>query len=93
MLNRPDLLIVDEPIKDIDIDSRYLIIDKLNEFKNQGGTLICAYSNIELSSYLEMDQVGWLENGKLTLMTPIQSQEKWESLTSNKGSKEGTGNA
>lgn len=91
MLNRPELLILDEAIKDIDIYSRCLIVNKLTEFKGQGGTLLCGFSNIEFCP--QMDRVGWLEDRKMSLMSPTQVQEKWESLVSDAGHKMGTANA
>lgn len=78
MLNSPQLLILDEVIKDIDLYSRHLIVHKMTEFQEQGGTLVCGFSNIEFCGY--MDRVGWLEAGKIDLMNPREVEQKWESM-------------
>ncbi len=78
MLNSPQLLILDEVIKDIDLYSRHLIVKCLKTFKNQGGTLVCGFSNIEFCKY--MDRVGWLENKQLSIMTPEEARDKYNNL-------------
>lgn len=78
LLNSPQLLILDEPVKDIDLYSRSLILKRLRVFVDQGGALICAFSNMEFAPYF--DRVGWLENGELDFYEPSAAQEKWAGL-------------
>lgn len=78
LLNSPQLLILDEPVKDIDLYSRHLIIQQLTGFTENGGACICGFSNIEFASYF--DRVGWLENGELSFCEPQAACAKWEGL-------------
>ncbi len=91
MLNSPRLLLLDEVIKDIDLYSRHLIVHKMSEFKEQGGTLVCCFSNIEFCS--QMDRVGWLENRKIQLMKPSEVQARWENTKMKIGDGTGDGDA
>lgn len=75
MLNRPKLLIADEIIKDIDLYSRNLILNDLQQFQAEGGTCVCAFSNISSCQY--MNKVGWLEGGELTCYEPEAAQAEW----------------
>ncbi|MGI6433997.1 MAG: ATP-binding cassette domain-containing protein [Syntrophomonadaceae bacterium] len=78
LLNAPELLILDEIIKDIDLYSRHLILNRLGEFKKQGNTLVSGFSNIELHEH--MDRVGWLENREIIMLQPEAACAKWHSL-------------
>ncbi|PKM78288.1 MAG: ABC transporter ATP-binding protein [Firmicutes bacterium HGW-Firmicutes-15] len=78
LLNSPRLLIIDELIKDIDLYSRHLIIKQLKPFLQSGGACICGFSNMEMADIF--DQVGWLENGQLEILAPLQAHEKWNNL-------------
>lgn len=76
MVNRPKLIIADEVIKDIDLYSRSLILKELKQYLANGGTLVCAYSNIAMSHY--MTQVGWLENAQMAIYTPETALAEWK---------------
>jgi len=76
LLNTPELLIIDEIVKDIDLYSRYLILKELQQFKAGGGTCIYSFSNIEFCKY--MDRVIYLEHGKITNFEPEEFEEKWK---------------
>ena len=78
LLNAPQLLILDEPIKDIDLYSRNMIADALLEFISRGGACIHGFSNMEFAA--RMNKVGWLENGELTVYEPQEAVERWNSL-------------
>jgi len=80
LLNSPRLLILDEPVKDIDLYSRYVLIREIKEFLQNGGRCICGISNIELCEY--MDQVGWLEKGIITIYTPEAAVDNWNHIKS-----------
>ena len=75
MLNRPKVLIADELIKDIDLYSRNLILRELERFQAEGGTCICAFSNMTFCHY--MSRVGWLESGEMTLYEAKGAQAEW----------------
>lgn len=76
LLNKPKLLILDELIKDIDLYSRNLILRELFRFQSGGGTSIFGFSDIEFCKYLH--QVGWLDNGQMTIYSPTAAQDEWE---------------
>ncbi|MEA4900376.1 ABC transporter ATP-binding protein [Desulfitobacterium sp.] len=76
LVNQPKLLIVDEVIKDIDLYSRRLIIKELKQYLADGGTLVCAFSNIAMSHY--MTRVGWLENMKMIIYTSETALAEWK---------------
>jgi len=78
LLNAPQLLILDEPIKDIDLYSRNIIAKVLQEFVSQGGACVCGFSNMEFAA--QMNKVGWLDNGELTVYEPQEAVARWKSL-------------
>jgi ABC-2 type transport system ATP-binding protein len=64
LLNRPKLLILDEPTVGVDPQSRNFIFDRILELKKDGVTLI--YSTHYLEEVRKLcDQVGVLRNGHL----------------------------
>ncbi len=78
LLSAPQLLILDEPIKDIDLYSRNMIADVLLEFIARGGACVHGFSNMEFAA--QMNKVGWLENGELTVYEPQEAVERWDGL-------------
>jgi len=78
LLNSPQVLVVDELIKDIDLFSRHLIIKQLKPFLQSGGTCICGFSNIEM--LIHTDRTGWLDNGRLEFYKPSDLREKWTTM-------------
>jgi len=78
LLNSPQVLIVDELIKDIDLYSRHLIIRQLKPFLESGGACICGFSNIDM--LVHTDRTAWLDNGKLKFYEPPALREKWNSM-------------
>lgn len=78
LLGEPKLLFLDNLIKDLDIYSRYLILKELARYRDNGGTTICGFSNIEVAEL--MDRVGWLEDGNLTFYEPSEAMHKWQVL-------------
>jgi ABC-2 type transport system ATP-binding protein len=76
LLNRPQLLLLDEPVQDFDLYSRQVILREIKKFLAAGNTCIWASSN---PAFLEkMDRVGWLEDGKITVLQAEEAQEKWD---------------
>jgi ABC-2 type transport system ATP-binding protein len=78
LLGSPDLLIVDELIKDIDFYSRRVILREAKNFQQQGGTIVCGFSNIEF--YGHMSRIGWIDNGRLNIYEPEAAKEHWDHL-------------
>ena len=78
LLNAPQLLILDEPVKDIDLYSQHLIRRIIQEFLSQGGACIYGFSNMESSK--NMHRVGWLDNGRITVYEPAEALQIWDSL-------------
>ncbi|HOV79182.1 MAG TPA: ABC transporter ATP-binding protein [Bacillota bacterium] len=77
LLNMPRLLIADDLISDVDTYSRHVISRELKTFLSGGGTCVWGFSRIEFCA--EMNRIGWLENGSLTLYTPRDASEQWDS--------------
>ena len=71
LLNRPALLILDEPTVGIDPESRNFIFERLLELKKAGVTLI--YSTHYLEEVKKLcDQVGVLVEGRMIASGPIE---------------------
>lgn len=77
LLNEPLLLIADDLINDIDPYSKRIVLNELNRFISGGGSCIWGFSRVEFCSLTS--RVGWLENGLVTLYSPREAQELWES--------------
>lgn len=77
MLNRPEVLIVDEIIKDIDLFSRNLILRELQQFQADGGTCVSTFSSFPVCEYV--NKVAWLEGGEMTIYEPEAAQAEWSS--------------
>ena len=75
MLNRPQVLIADELMENIDLYSRSLILRELKSFQSGGGTCLWAFSTIDFCQYVE--RVLWLEDGKMTLYKPEEALSEW----------------
>ena len=78
LLGSPELLIVDELIKDIDLYSRRVILREIQAFREKGGTVVCAFSNMEF--YEHMSRVAWLDNGRISIYEPGAARERWDSM-------------
>lgn len=76
LLNQPEILIIDEIIRDIDLPSRIIILKVLNEYMAAGNSCLAAFSNIEYVNY--MDRVAWLEDGKVSIYNPAEVQKLWQ---------------
>lgn len=78
LLHRPSVLLADELIKDIDLASRRLILQTIRQFMQEGGTLVCAFSNLDYAC--QFDRVAWLSGGKLTFYSPDAAKAEWQRL-------------
>ena len=64
ILGKPDILILDEPLSTLDINSHISVIRLLEDMKNKGTTLIIASHEIEIFNSL-IDNFIILNNGKV----------------------------
>lgn len=72
LLNRPQLLILDEPTVGVDPQARNFIFERILELRKQGMTLI--YSTHYLEEVQKLcDHVGILQNGKITASGPLST--------------------
>lgn len=72
LLNRPDLLILDEPTVGVDPQSRNFIFERIRELKSRGVTLI--YSTHYLEEVKKLcDQVGVIQEGRLIASGPLST--------------------
>jgi ABC-2 type transport system ATP-binding protein len=76
LLGDPELLIVDDLFRDIDLESRQLLLRELNRYSSGGGTCIWGFSDIRCCPLVH--RVGWLENGALEVSDPEQAMRAWE---------------
>jgi len=75
LLASPKLLLLDDPVAGIDLYSQKLIMEELERFISEGGSCIVGFSNIEFCD--RVDKAGWLDKGRLTMLTPRELKEKW----------------
>lgn len=77
LINKPKILILDEPTVGLDPQSKYLVWGKLTEFKMQGVTQLLCTQNMEEAATLS-DRVAVMNQGKiLSLDTPVRLIEKY----------------
>ena len=76
LLHQPAVLIADELIKDIDLESRYLILLTVRQFLQEGGTLVCSFSNLDYAH--QLNRVAWLAGGKLNFYNPAEIKAEWQ---------------
>ncbi|APC09530.1 ATP-binding cassette domain-containing protein [Neomoorella thermoacetica] len=91
LLNNPRLLIADELIGAIDLDSRRIILRELETFLAGGGTCIWAFSNAEFLPHT--GRVGWLEKGKIAFYQPDEALAQWNARLQSLAGQGGDGDA
>lgn len=84
LLNRPRLLILDEPTTGLDPQSKHLVWRKLQEFRNGGMTELLCTQNMEEAQFL-CDRVAIMNQGKFfaldtpaNLISQFTGNEVWE---------------
>lgn len=75
LLNNPRLLVADELIGAIDLDSRRIILRELETFLAAGGACIWAFSDAGFLPHV--GRVGWLEKGRITFFQPAEALSRW----------------
>ena len=64
LIRKPDILILDEPIANLDYKSRFFVIDKINELPNLNTKILCVTHNISMISPI-YDRVIMLKSGEI----------------------------
>ncbi|MGO0123428.1 ABC transporter ATP-binding protein [Desulfothermobacter acidiphilus] len=78
LAHRPRLLLADELLEGIDLDTRRLILDELRRFTDEGGTCLWGSSNLEFLPYLS--RLFWLQGGQLGPCSPEELRQRWAEL-------------
>lgn len=78
LVNNPQVLIADELIRDIDLYSRRLILEEMNNYLGSGGSCIWGFSNIDDAA--RMSRVVWLEAGLNEIYEPEAALAKWDEI-------------
>jgi len=64
LIKRPDILILDEPIANLDYKSKFFVIDKINELSRLNTKILCVTHDISTITKI-YDRVIMLKNGKI----------------------------
>ena len=64
LIRKPDILILDEPIANLDYKSRFFVIDKINELPSLNTKILCVTHNISMISPI-YDRVIMLKSGEI----------------------------
>ena len=64
LIKNPDILILDEPIANLDYKSKFFVIDKLNELSKLNTKILCVTHNISMISSI-YDRVIMLRGGEI----------------------------
>ena len=64
LIKKPDILILDEPIANLDYKSKFFVIDKINELSKLNTKILCVTHNISMITTI-YDRVIMLRGGKI----------------------------
>ena len=64
LIKKPDILILDEPIANLDYKSKFLVIDKIDELSKLNTKIFCVTHDISMITAI-YDRVIMLKNGKI----------------------------
>ena len=64
LINRPNILILDEPISNLDYKSKFLVIDKINELSKLNTKILCVTHDITMITKI-FDRVIMLKEGEI----------------------------
>ena len=64
LIKKPDILILDEPVANLDYRSKYLVIDKINELSRLNTKILCVTHDISMITTI-YDRVIMLKNGNI----------------------------
>ncbi|MCF8011949.1 MAG: ABC transporter ATP-binding protein [Clostridiales bacterium] len=91
LLNEPEILIADEPLRSTDIYSTRIIITELKKFIAEGGTCLWSFKSPEFFDLA--DRIAWLDEGQVNMLTPWRAREKWTSQVQDIYNSSGENNA
>ena len=64
LIKKPDILILDEPVANLDYKSKFFVIDKINELSKLNTKILCVTHSISMISPI-YDRVLMLKNGEI----------------------------
>jgi len=64
LIKKPEILILDEPIANLDYKSRFFVVDKINELSKINSKILCVTHDISTITQI-YDRVIMLKNGKI----------------------------
>ena len=64
LIKKPDILILDEPISNLDYKSKFFVVDKINELSKLNTKILCVTHDISTITKI-YDRVIMLKNGKI----------------------------
>ena len=64
LIKKPAILILDEPIANLDYKSKFFVVDKINELSNLNTTILCVTHDISMITKV-YDRVIMLKDGKI----------------------------
>ncbi len=64
LIRKPDILILDEPIANLDYKSKFLVVDKINELSKLNTKIFCVTHDISTITKI-YDRVIMLKDGKI----------------------------
>ena len=64
LIKKPEILILDEPIANLDYKSKFFVVDKINELSKLNTKILCVTHNISTITKI-YDRVIMLKNGKI----------------------------
>ena len=64
LIKKPDILILDEPIANLDYKSKFFVVDKINELSNLNTRIFCVTHDISMITGI-YDRVIMIKNGKI----------------------------
>jgi len=64
LIKKPDILILDEPIANLDYKSKFFVIDKINELSKLNTKILCVTHNISMITSI-YDRVIMIKSGEI----------------------------
>ena len=64
LIKKPDVLILDEPIANLDYKSKFFVVDKINELSKLNTSIFCVTHDISMITRI-YDRVIMLKDGKI----------------------------
>jgi len=78
LMNRPSILLADEPTGDLDAETESQIMDEFNNLRREGGTIVMVTHDPRLTS--RASRVFQMDRGTIREMPPYRERHDFESL-------------